>query len=72
MVMTMNGYDMDYEMEGPVTPPSMDEIRGIEEREEGEGRDNEIYTVNGKAFDYMDNPIQLKLEKNTEFICLIW
>ena len=59
MVMTMNGYDMDYDLEGTVAPPSMAEIRGEEEREEEEERDNEIYTVNGKAFDYMDNPILL-------------
>jgi FtsP/CotA-like multicopper oxidase with cupredoxin domain len=59
MVMTMNGYDMDYDLEGTVAPPSMAEIRGDEEREEEEERDNEIYTVNGKAFDYMDNPIPL-------------
>ena len=44
-------------MEGPVAPPSMAEIKGEEEREEEEERGNEIYTVNGKAFDYMDNPI---------------
>jgi FtsP/CotA-like multicopper oxidase with cupredoxin domain len=59
MVMTMNGYDMDYDLEGTVAPPSMAEIRGEEEREEEEERDNEIYSVNGKAFDYMDNPIPL-------------
>ncbi len=59
MVMTLNGYDMDYDLEGTVSPPSMAEIRGEEEREEEEERDNEIYTVNGKAFDYMDNPIPL-------------
>jgi manganese oxidase len=61
MVMTMNGYDMDYDLEGIVAPPSMAEIRGEEEREEEEERDNEIYTVNGKAFDYMDNPIPLNV-----------
>jgi manganese oxidase len=61
MVMTMNGYDMDYDLEGAVAPPSMAEIRGEEKREEEEERDNEIYTVNGKAFDYMDNPIQLNV-----------
>ena len=27
-MMTMNGYDMDYDLEGPVMPPSMAEIRG--------------------------------------------
>jgi manganese oxidase len=61
MVMTLNGYDMDYDLEGTVVPPSMAEIRGEEEREEEEERDNEIYTVNGKAFDYMDNPIPLNV-----------
>lgn len=61
MVMTMNGYDMDYEMEGPVTPPSMAAMRGEEVRQEDEERDNEIYTVNGKAFDYMDHPIPLNV-----------
>jgi manganese oxidase len=59
MVMTMNAYDMDYDLEGNIAPPSMAEIRGEEEREESEERENEIYTVNGKAFDYMDNPIPL-------------
>jgi manganese oxidase len=59
MVMTMNGYDMDYDMEGPVTPPSMAAMRGEEFRQQDEERDNEIYTVNGKAFDYMDNPIPI-------------
>jgi FtsP/CotA-like multicopper oxidase with cupredoxin domain len=61
MAMTMNGYDMDYDLEGPVAPPSMAAIKGEEEREEEEERDNEIYTVNGKAFDYMENPIQLNV-----------
>jgi manganese oxidase len=61
MVMTMNGYDMDYEMEGPVTPLSMAAMRGEEVRQEDEERDNEIYTVNGKAFDYMDHPIPLNV-----------
>jgi manganese oxidase len=61
MVMTMNGYDMDYDLEGPVTPPSMAAMRGEEVRQEDEERGNEIYTVNGKAFDYMDNPIPLNV-----------
>jgi FtsP/CotA-like multicopper oxidase with cupredoxin domain len=38
--------------------PSLEEKEGEEEEEE---RDNEIYTVNGKAFDYMNSPIQLKV-----------
>jgi FtsP/CotA-like multicopper oxidase with cupredoxin domain len=32
-----------------------------EGEEEEEERDNEIYTANGKAFDYVNNPIQLKV-----------
>jgi FtsP/CotA-like multicopper oxidase with cupredoxin domain len=67
MVMTINGYDMDYDLEGPVVPPSIAAIRGEEVREEDEERGNEIYTVNGKAFDYMDNPIPLKLLNMVEF-----
>ena len=63
MVMTMNGYDMDYDKEGSVSPPSMAAMRGEEVRQEDEERDNEIYTVNGKAFDYMDNPIPLNVGK---------
>jgi FtsP/CotA-like multicopper oxidase with cupredoxin domain len=57
MAMMMNGYDIDYEMEG------MTEIRPVgeeQEEEEEEERDNEIYTVNGKAFDYMHNPIEIE------------
>jgi FtsP/CotA-like multicopper oxidase with cupredoxin domain len=69
MVMTMNGYDMDYDLEGPLIPPSMADIRGEEEREEEKERDNEIYTVNGKAFDYMDNPIPLNVgQKNRIYL----
>ena len=39
--------------------PSLEEKEG--EVAEEEERDNEIYTANGKAFDYMNNPIQLKV-----------
>jgi FtsP/CotA-like multicopper oxidase with cupredoxin domain len=63
MVMTMNGYDMDYDLEGAVAPPSMAALRGEEVREEEAERGNEIYTVNGKAFDYMDNPIPLNVRE---------
>jgi len=38
--------------------PSLEEKEGEVEEEE---RDNEIYTVNGKAFDYVNNPVQLKV-----------
>jgi hypothetical protein len=54
----MNAYDLDYDQEGPTT------IRPVnataEELEEQGERGNEIYTVNGKAFDYMYNPIQIQ------------
>ena len=56
--MMMNAYDLDYDQEGPTT------IRPVnataEELEEQGERGNEIYTVNGKAFDYMYNPIQIQ------------
>lgn len=56
--MMMNAYDLDYDQEGPTT------IRPVnataEELEEEGERGNEIYTVNGKAFDYMYNPIQIQ------------
>ena len=59
--MMMNAYDLDYDQEGPMR------IRPVnatpEELEEERGRDNEIYTVNGKAFDYMYNPIQIQTGK---------
>jgi FtsP/CotA-like multicopper oxidase with cupredoxin domain len=70
MVMTMNGYDMDYDLEGTAAPPSMAAIRGEEEREEEEERGNEIYTVNGKAFDYMDNPILLNVGEKSRIYLL--
>ena len=39
--------------------PSLEEKEG--EVAEEEERDNEIYTANGKAFDYMNHPVQLKV-----------
>lgn len=58
MVMLMNGYDLDYQDEGQITirPPGQTE----EEFDQPE-RDNEIYTVNGKAFDYTNSPIRLHI-----------
>jgi manganese oxidase len=41
--------------------PSLEEKEGEVEEVEEEERDNEIYTANGKAFDYMNHPIQLKV-----------
>jgi manganese oxidase len=59
--MMMNAYDLDYDQEGPTM------IRPVnataEELEEEAERDNEIYTVNGKAFDYMYNPIEIQSGK---------
>ena len=93
MAMLLNGYDLDLDLEGPVTLPPVDSIDGVEtnlplnsssnnntnagmnmsnmndvpipsipesgnsESTSREKRVNEIYTVNGKAFDYMMNPI---------------
>lgn len=96
MAMFLNGYDLDLDLEGPITFPLVDPIEGVEtnlptnsssnnntntetnmsnmthvsvpsnEEESAndestvrEERVNEIYTVNGKAFDYMMNPIVL-------------
>ncbi|HEX6378346.1 MAG TPA: multicopper oxidase domain-containing protein, partial [Nitrososphaeraceae archaeon] len=47
----------------PVPIPSNDEENGNEESTGREQRVNEIYTVNGKAFDYMMNPIVLNTGK---------
>jgi FtsP/CotA-like multicopper oxidase with cupredoxin domain len=55
-VMMMNAYDLDYDQEGPVL---IRPVNGTTEKLEGE-RGNEIYTVNGKAFDYMYNLIQIQ------------
>ncbi len=98
MVMMLNGYDLDLDLEGPtelppivpiegaqsnlpinssgnnttetnmsnmteVPIPSNDEENGNEESTGREQRVNEIYTVNGKAFDYMMNPIVLNTGK---------
>ena len=95
MAMLLNGYDLDLDLEGPITLPPVDSIDEVETNmplnsssnnntnggmnmsnmndgsvpsipESGnsksasrEKRVNEIYTVNGKAFDYMMNPIVL-------------
>lgn len=96
MAMLLNGYDLDLDLEGPITLPPVDSIEDLETNmpmnssgnntsegmnmsnmshvsipsidEDGdidksvsrEKRVNEIYTVNGKAFDYMMNPIVLQ------------
>ncbi len=98
MVMLLNGYDLDLDLEGPTKLPPVASIEGsqtnlptnsdssnitktnisdmtnvsITSNNEGstseesnvrEERVNEIYTVNGKAFDYMMNPIVLHTGK---------
>jgi len=65
MAMLMNGYDLNYEQEGEmVAPPEVnhtDPLKFIASEGDSEERDNEIYTVNGKAFEYNDDPIDLKV-----------
>ncbi len=61
MVMLMNGYDLDYEKEGvgPNRIPTPEEVKDDMMPQAFEHK-NEVYTVNGKAFDYMNHPIQLQ------------
>jgi manganese oxidase len=59
--MMMNAYDLDYDQEGPTMIRSVNAT--AEELEEEGERGNEIYTANGKAFDYMYNPIQIQAGK---------
>ena len=97
MAMLLNGYDMDYDQEGPIhLPPAaqfetsqqgekdgnvtegakgnetstdanmthVSAVPDIKEKDSGKSeRDNEIYTVNGKAFEYMMHPIVLQTGK---------
>jgi manganese oxidase len=58
MVMMMNGYDFNYDMEGPAFIPTAEEAVN-NEMPDVEERDNELYSVNGKAFDYVDHPVEL-------------
>src|SRR5215217_4144374 len=64
MVMLMNGYNLadDYmsASESPESPPTAKEIRtDLGEVTKGDEGGNQIYTVNGAAFLYRDQPIQL-------------
>ena len=96
MAMLLNGYDMDYDQEGPThlppaalfepsqqnekeakategansnetsTDANMTHVSAVPDKEKDAGdgeRDNEIYTVNGKAFEYMMHPIVLQTGK---------
>jgi manganese oxidase len=58
MVMMMNGYDFNYDMEGPAFIPTAEEAVN-NEIPDVEERDNELYSVNGKAFDYVNHPVEL-------------
>jgi FtsP/CotA-like multicopper oxidase with cupredoxin domain len=67
MVMLMNGYNLVDDFappSGPLQhPPTATELRTnfgeATQSDEGGGADNQIYTVNGDAFLYRDQPIQL-------------
>jgi len=61
MVMLMNGYDLDYEKEGvgPSRIPTPEEVEDDFMPQPFE-HVNEVYTANGKAFDYMNHPILLQ------------
>jgi manganese oxidase len=64
MVMLMNGYNLadDYmpDSQSPEHPPTATEIRtNFDEVTKGDEGGNQIYTVNGEAFLYRDQPIQL-------------
>lgn len=62
--MLMNGYDLNYEQEGPISIPPVDKNDPTKViKDEDKSRENEIYTVNGKAFEYMDHPIKLEQGK---------
>ena len=56
MVMMMNGYDMNYTKEGTDRLPTPEEVKtGLPETQ----HNNQVYTVNGVAFEYRDHPIHL-------------
>ena len=59
--MLMNGYDLNYEDEGPVHIPPIKSLYSSKQESERVERSNEIYSVNGVAYDYMINPIKLKV-----------
>ena len=58
MAMMLNGYDLNLDQEGPFQLPKPGVFKNIDV---GEDRDNELYSVNGVAFEYMEHPIHLKL-----------
>jgi FtsP/CotA-like multicopper oxidase with cupredoxin domain len=58
LAMMMNGYDFNLDMEGPAFIPTAEEAVN-NEMPDIEERDNELYSVNGRAFDYVNHPIEL-------------
>lgn len=72
MMMMMNSYDLDLNGAlGPTfRPPTAEEARTILYNDTGQempeleiDRGNELYTLNGKAFEYRDNPIELNVDE---------
>ncbi len=56
MAMLMNGYDLNYTKQGVDRLPTVQEVKtGLPENQHG----NQVYTVNGVAFEYSDHPIHL-------------
>jgi manganese oxidase len=56
MAMLMNGYDLNYSKEGVDRLPTVQEVKtGLPESQHS----NQVYTVNGVAFEYRDHPIHL-------------
>jgi len=58
MAMLMNGYDLNLDQEGSFELPKPGVFKNLDV---GEDRDNELYSVNGVAFDYVDHPVPLKV-----------
>ncbi|MGN6559868.1 MAG: multicopper oxidase domain-containing protein [Candidatus Nitrosocosmicus sp.] len=59
MAMLMNGYNLNYS--GVDRIPTVDEVKKGEFPENNHA--NQVYTVNGVAFEYMDHPIHLETGK---------
>jgi len=58
MAMMLNGYDLNLDQEGPFELPKPGVFKNFDV---GSDRDNELYSVNGVAFEYMKHPVNLKL-----------
>ena len=61
MVMLMNGYDLNYTKQGVDRLPTLKEVKtGLPDFP----HNNQVYTVNGVAFEYKDHPIHLETGKS--------